>query len=191
MRLSTTPHAEAPASSRGFLFWQPSAVGPFSLLRLTKGQTSRMLKRGKSMMKQRNRPKTRGNSGVSFLELLVVIAILGILAALLIPYVSPLHEATSTQVARQQQAELQTALGSWVSAASAGPGGLAAARNAYNGAGSKLALLQDYLQPATYAALSGGGNTVSSAALSTAGASLVFSAWGVGGSPSVNWVGGQ
>jgi prepilin-type N-terminal cleavage/methylation domain-containing protein len=127
-------------------------------------------------------------AGFSLIEVLIVVAIIGIVAALLIPYVSPMRSAASNQIARQQQAELQTALGSWVAAASSGPGGLAAARSAYGGAGSKLALLQDYLQPATYASMSGSGNTVTSAALGAAGASLQFSSWGVSGSPTVNWV---
>jgi prepilin-type N-terminal cleavage/methylation domain-containing protein len=128
-------------------------------------------------------------AGLSLVEMLLVIAILGIIASLLIPYVSPMRGAASTQIARQQQAELQTALGSWIAAASSGPGGLAAARSAYGSAGSKLALLQNYLQPATYASLSGSGNTVTSAALTAAGASLQFSSWGVSGAPTVNWVG--
>lgn len=126
---------------------------------------------------------------MSLIEMLIVVAILGIVAALLIPYISPMRGAASVQVARQQQAELQTALGSWIAAASAGPGGLAAARNAYNSAGSKLALLQNYLQPATYASLSGSGSSVTSEALGSAGASLQFSSWGVASAPSVNWVG--
>ena len=128
---------------------------------------------------------------MTLIELLVVIAIIGVLATLVLPYLSPMRESASLHVARQQQVELQTALGSWISAASAGPGGLAAARSAYNGAGSKLSLLQDYLQPSTYAALSGGGSSVSSAALTTAGASLQFSTWSVGDMPSVNWSTGQ
>jgi prepilin-type N-terminal cleavage/methylation domain-containing protein len=128
-------------------------------------------------------------AGLSLVEMLIVIAILGIIASLLIPYVSPMRGAASTQIARQQQAELQTALGSWIAAASSGPGGLAVARGAYGSAGSKLALLQNYLQPATYASLSGSGNTVTSAALTAAGASLQFSSWGVSGAPTVNWVG--
>lgn len=128
---------------------------------------------------------------MSFLELLLVVAVLGVLAALLMPYVSPMRGAASTQVARQQQAELQTALGSWIAAASAGPGGLAAARNAYNSTGSKLGLLQSYLQPATYAAFSGAGSSVSSAALTACGASLQFSAWGIESPPVVTWSGGQ
>ena len=135
--------------------------------------------------------KTTSRSGFSFFELLVVVAMLGVIATLLITYVSPMRETTSIQVARQQQAELQTALGAWIAATSSGPGGLAAARGSYNGAGSKLGLLQAYLQPATYAALSGSGSSVSSGALAEAGASLQFSSWGVDDSPSVNWVGGQ
>lgn len=142
-------------------------------------------------MNRRKRLPAHSNSGMSFLELLVVIAILGILSALLIPYVSPMRGAASVQVARQQQAQLQSALGSWIAAASSGPGGLAAARGSYNGAGSKLGLLEAYLQPSTYAALSGGGSSVTSAALTEAGASLAFSAWGVDSPPTVNWVGGQ
>jgi prepilin-type N-terminal cleavage/methylation domain-containing protein len=130
-------------------------------------------------------------SGLSLMELLIVIAIIAILATLVIPNVSSIRSGTSQAVARQQQAALQTALGSWVSAASSGPGGLAAARSAYNSAGSKLGLLQNYLQPATFAALNGSGSSVSSVALSEVGASLQFSSWGIGGMPSVAWVGGQ
>lgn len=124
-------------------------------------------------------------SGFSLLEMLVAVAILGTLAALLLPYVSPMRETASVQVARQQQAELQTALGAWIAAESAKPGGLAAARTAY-GSGS-LSLLANYLQPATYASLGGSGSTVTSEALDAAGASLQFSSWGSAG-PSVNWV---
>lgn len=133
----------------------------------------------------------RADSGMSFLELLLVVAVLGILSALLMPYVSPMRGAASTQVARQQQAELQTALGSWIAAKSAGTGGLAAARSTYNNAGTKLSLLQSYLQPGTYSALSGSGSSVTSAALSSCGASLQFSSWGVESPPTVNWSGGQ
>jgi prepilin-type N-terminal cleavage/methylation domain-containing protein len=128
-------------------------------------------------------------SGMSLLEVLLVVVIIGILATLLIPSISPMKQGSSIQVARQQQAELQTALGSWVAAASAGPGGLAAARGSYNSAGSKLGLLEDYLQPATYAMFSGSGSSVSSEALTAAGASLQFSAWSVDSAPAVTWVG--
>jgi type II secretory pathway pseudopilin PulG len=136
-------------------------------------------------------PKTVRQAGFSFFEALVVVSLIGVLATLLITYVSPMRKTASVQVARQQQAELQTALGAWISAASSSPGGLAAARTAYNGAGSKLGLLQNYLQPATYAALGASGSGVTSEALTEAGASLQFSSWGVDSAPSVNWVGGQ
>jgi len=92
-------------------------------------------------------------------------------------------------LARQQQAELQTALGNWVIAQSAGPGGLAAARSPYNGTVSaKLQLLENYLQASSYAALSGTGDNVTSAALDSASAYLQFSDWASGGQPTVQWV---
>ena len=141
-------------------------------------------------MKMTPPARTEGQAGMSLVEMLVVVAILGVLAALLIPNVSPLRGTASIQIARQQQAELQTALGAWIAAKSAEPGGLAAARTAYGGA-NKLQLLQNYLQPSTYAMLSSGAAGVTSKALQEAGASLQFSAWGVDSSPSVNWVGGQ
>jgi len=131
--------------------------------------------------------KATGSSGMSLMEMLLVVMILGILAALVVPNVSPMRESSSERIARQQQAELQTALSSWVASASAGPGGLAAARTAYNDAGSKLSLLQNYLQPGTYALFSGSGSGITSEALKTAGASLQFSSWGVAGSPSIIW----
>jgi type II secretory pathway pseudopilin PulG len=125
---------------------------------------------------------------MSLVELLIVIAILATVAALLIPYVSPIKDSANVQVARQQQAELQTSLGNWVVAQSSGPGGLAAARAAYNGAtGPKLQLLQNYLQAATYSSLSGSGNAVTSSALASANAYLEFSEWIAGGQPTVQW----
>ena len=130
----------------------------------------------------------RGRRAFSLVEILIVIAVLAVLATLLLPYISPMQRATQEAVARQQQAALQTALGNWTTAASSQPGGLAGARAAYNAAGNKLALLQNYLQAATYAALTGSGDSVTSEALAGAGASLQFSAWSVGGTPAVNWV---
>lgn len=99
-----------------------------------------------------------------------------------------MQRGAQESVARQQQAQLQTALGSWVVSASSGAGGLAAARTTYNSAGNKLALLQSYLQPGTYANLQGDGDSVRSAALTASGASLQFSTWNVGESPSIIWV---
>ena len=134
-------------------------------------------------------PRKKSHTAFSLIEMLIVVGIISIISALLIPYVSPMRGAASNQIARQQQAELQTALGSWIAAASSGPGGLAAARTAYNNSGSKVGLLQNYLQPATYAALTSSGSGVNSEALSAAGASLQFTSWGVAGSPAVTWVG--
>lgn len=130
----------------------------------------------------------RGKRAFSLVEILIVIAVLAILSTLLFPYISPMQRATQEVVARQQQAALQTALGNWTTAASSQPGGLAGARDAYNAAGNKLALLQNYLQAATYTVLTGSGDSVTSEALAGASASLQFSAWNVGGAPTVNWV---
>lgn len=118
--------------------------------------------------------------------MLVAIAVVGILSAVLIPQVFNLRSAAQVSTARQQQAELQTALGNWIVAKSSGAGGLAAARTAYTG--TKLALLQSYLQEATYSALSGEGDNVTSAALDGAKAYLRFSSWNVGQQPIVEWV---
>ena len=133
--------------------------------------------------------KQRAN-GLSLVELLIVVAILGVIAALLLPYFSPMQGMASQQIARQQQAELHTALGNWVVAQSSGPGGLAAARVAYSGhSGAKLQLLQSYLQPATYATLSGTGDRVTSSALSGANAYLQFSSWSTAAQqPIVQWI---
>jgi prepilin-type N-terminal cleavage/methylation domain-containing protein len=140
-------------------------------------------------MKPTKSTKDRSLVGFSLMEMLLTVAIVGIIAALLVPSISPMKQSSSVQIARQQQAELQTALGSWIASASAGPGGLAAARGTYNSAGSKLALLQNYLQPSTYSMFSGSGSGVTSDALTAAGASLQFSSWGVDSTPVVNWVG--
>ena len=126
-------------------------------------------------------------SAFSLIELLIVIGVIAILSTLLLPYISSLTGSAQEGVARQQQVQLQTALGNWISDASSGPGGLAAARTAYSGTGSKLGLLQDYLHPTTYANLQGSGGTVTSSALTASGASLQFSSWSIDASPSVNW----
>jgi type II secretory pathway pseudopilin PulG len=122
----------------------------------------------------------------SLVEILITVAVVGIMTALLIPYISPMRRGTQEAVARQQQAQLQTALDNWVVATSGGPGGLAAARTAYTG--TKLAILQNYLQAATYANLSGDGDTVTSAALDGANAYLQFSSWSGSQQPTVQWI---
>ena len=133
-----------------------------------------------------NEEHKQRHAAFSLVEVLITVAVVGIMAALLIPYISPMRRGTQEAVARQQQAQLQTALDNWVVATSGGPGGLAAARAAYTG--TKLALLQNYLQVATYANLSGDGDTVTSAALDGANAYLQFSSWSTGQQPTVQWI---
>jgi prepilin-type N-terminal cleavage/methylation domain-containing protein len=128
------------------------------------------------------------DTAFSLVELLIAIAVIAVLAAILIPKVSEVRNQAQTATARQQQAELQTALGNWIVAQSSGPGGLAAARTAYTG--NKLSLLQNYLQEATYASLTAAtADTVTSAALDGARAYLQFSSWNVGDQPPmVQWI---
>ena len=130
-----------------------------------------------------------GKQGMTLVEILLVVTVIAVLASLLVPYFSPIRGAAREQIARQQQAELQTALANWLIAYSSSQGGLAAARSAYNGSGdAKLQLLQNYIQTATYASLTGSGNTVSSAALDGANAYLQFSDWPSVGQPTVEWI---
>lgn len=127
--------------------------------------------------------------GFSLLELLIVIAVIAILSTLLLPQIISMKEGSEESVARQQQVELQTALGNWLVARSSENGGLAAARTDYSETSVKLSLLQDYLQPSTYNSLSPNGDKVTSAALDGANAYLQFSSWSVGGQqPTVNWI---
>ena len=122
----------------------------------------------------------------SLVEILVAILVIGIMAAFVVPQIRNARKASEVAIARQQQAELQVALGNWIASASSGPGGLAAARTAY--AGNKLELISDYLQASTLDSLTGAGNSVTSDALEGAGASLQFSAWTGSSGPVVEWV---
>ena len=126
----------------------------------------------------------KSEKAFSLVEVLIVIVVIGIMAAFVLPQIRNARQASEVAIARQQQAELQVALGNWIASASSGPGGLAAARTAY--AGDKLALISAYLQSSTTDSFSGSGNTVTSAAIEGAGAYLEFSAWGSSG-PVVQW----
>lgn len=122
----------------------------------------------------------------SLIEILIAVAVIAILSTFLIGLISGTSQQANQIVARQQQAELQSALGNWITAASAEPGGLAGARSRYNSQAEKLLLLSNYLQPDTYSRLTGSGNRVSSPALDGSRASLYFSAtWELGSAPAV------
>lgn len=127
--------------------------------------------------------KSRG--AFSLVEILIVILVIGIVAAFVVPQIRNAREASQLVIARQQQAELQVALGNWIASASSGPGGLAAARTAYTG--DKLTLISNYLQASTLDSLSGAGDSVTSDAVEGAGAYLQFSAWSNSSGPVVEW----
>ena len=130
----------------------------------------------------------QSQGGFSLVEILITIAVIAIITAVIMPRIWDIKEGASLTIARQQQAQLQTALDSWISAQSSVAGGLAATRQAYSG--DKLELLRDYLQERTYSALStSDGNKVTSAALNSVGARLEFSAWSDSDAhPSILWV---
>lgn len=127
--------------------------------------------------------------GFSLLEILIVVAVIGILSTLVVALVSGTSRHANEVASRQQQTELQTALGNWLVSKSSDPGGLAAARATYSSAPDKLSLLTNYLQPNTLAYLRSTGTNVTSAALDSANAYLRFSDWPLGGhQPTVDWV---
>lgn len=126
--------------------------------------------------------------GFSLAEMLIVISIIAIIAGLVVPAITGTRNYASQAVARQQQAELQTALGNWISRESSQPGGLARARSNYNSEPDKLSLLSDYLQASTLANLSSTGSVVSSTALLSSGARLYFSSiWTPTNAPTITW----
>jgi prepilin-type N-terminal cleavage/methylation domain-containing protein len=127
----------------------------------------------------------------SLVEVIIVVAVIGILAAFIISSLSGTSEYAHQVVARQEQAELQTALGNWIAAASSDPGGLANARWKYTNTADKLLLLSNYLQDATYQRLrlTSTGPIVRSPALTASKARLEFSSsWSTADVPSVNWI---
>lgn len=139
------------------------------------------------VMPQPNLAKRHGAEAFSLVEILVVVALIGILAAVALPYVSQITGQSSYLVARQQQAELQAALGNWIVAQSSQPGGIAAARDTY-ATNNKIASLRDYLQASTYDSLSWNGTSVTTGALNAANAYLRFSSWSATNQPIVEWV---
>ena len=61
-------------------------------------------------------------SAFSLVEILIVIVVIVILSSLLIPQITRVKEGAQVSVARQQQVEIQTALGNWIAAKSSEPG---------------------------------------------------------------------
>jgi type II secretory pathway pseudopilin PulG len=122
----------------------------------------------------------------TLVEALIIISVLAILAGVAISYIPGASAQARMVVARQQQAELQSALDAWIVATSSGVGSLATAQAAYSGAGSqaaKLELVSGYLRnPALFTTTADG---ISSNSLEAIGKVLQFSAWTAGGSPSV------
>jgi prepilin-type N-terminal cleavage/methylation domain-containing protein len=128
----------------------------------------------------------------SLIEILVVVAVIAVLTSLIIVSLFGTARQTSEIVARQQQAELQTALANWLTSASSEPGGLAKARSAYNSAPHKLLILSNYLQIDTYLRLTNSASEVRSSALTTCRATLQFSPlWTTENSPSIFWSNSQ
>ncbi len=130
--------------------------------------------------------------GFTLIELLLVIAIIGILSTLIITTVANATADARTVVARQQQVTLQDALNAWVAANSSGTNTLQNARATYNGAGTELAqlaLLTNYLHPATYSHLVtySTSSQIKSDAMNKIGAYLQFSAWATTNYPIVGW----
>lgn len=126
--------------------------------------------------------------GFSLVEILLVIAVIGIMGALIITSITNAAGDTRIVLARQQQAVLQNALNAWIAANSSGSSSLNQARTAYNAAGDKLGLLEDYLQAGTYDHFRqfSSGTTIRTEAMQRAGVSVAFTAWPSGGYPRVD-----
>ncbi len=135
------------------------------------------------------RSKHLKSNAFSFVEVLIIVAVIAILSTLILSSFLGTTESATELVARQQQAELQTALGNWIAREASQPGGLAGARTRYNSAQDKLSLLGKYLQATTLERLDGGGTDVNSDALSGSKAMLQFTEdWVEGETPMVEWI---
>ncbi|HEY8899539.1 MAG TPA: type II secretion system protein [Chthoniobacterales bacterium] len=130
----------------------------------------------------------------SLVELLLVIAIIAIMASLVIAAFSNASADSRLVIARQQQAVVQEAVNSWVAYRSAAPRSLASARTEYNAAANglaRLALVQAYLDSATYSHLVANTSNVDrvrSDAMVKSGQYLQITDWPSGSYPKVNLI---
>ncbi len=109
--------------------------------------------------------------GFTLIEVLVVIAIIGIMSSLVVTVYRNVAQDSRDVVAKQQQAAVQNALNSWITAQSTTKS-ISQIRTAYNGLSdspARLAQIKDYLDDRTYAHFLGyspaGTDAVKSAAL--------------------------
>jgi prepilin-type N-terminal cleavage/methylation domain-containing protein len=138
--------------------------------------------------------KSRRRPAFSLVELLLVIAIIAIMASLVIAAFSNASADSRLVIARQQQAVVQEAVNSWVAYRSAAPRSLASARTEYNAAANglaRLALVQAYLDSATYSHLVANTSNVDrvrSDAMVKSGQYLQITDWPSGSYPKVNLI---
>jgi len=123
--------------------------------------------------------QSKSQHAFTLVEILDVIVAIGILSGLAISYVGGASEQASAVVALQQQAQLQSALDSWLTARSSGTAGLASAKSLYStDAQVMLPALAPYLRDPDIFSASASG--VSSGSLAKIGKVLQFSAWAEG-----------
>ncbi len=136
--------------------------------------------------------KNGGRAGAfTLIELLLVIAVIGIMSALIVSAISNSAGDTRLVIGRQQQAVLQESLNAWIVSQSSGTNSLQDARTLYNNATNRLVLVQNYLDPSSYAHMT--ENTadaakIQSEALAKEGLYLTFTAWTTNSYPRVNMV---
>ena len=114
------------------------------------------------------------------------------MSALIVAAISNTSSDARMVLARQQQAVFQEALNAWISSASSGTNSLQDARTTYNNqptALAKLALIQNYLDPSTYAHFTEyttNAALLQSDAMRKEGAYLQFTSWATNAYPRVN-----
>lgn len=134
----------------------------------------------------------RRRRAFTLVELLFVIAIIAIMASLVISAFSNASADAREVLIRQQQAVVQEAINSWIAHRSAAPRSLATAKTEYNAATTglaRLALVQDYLDAATYAHLvanTSDPDAIRSDAMVKTARHLAITAWADGSYPKVN-----